>query len=109
MSILFDQDAAAAKFSDAIKTGLAEAQAAGIAAEDHLPGVLIPLIHQTLLEASTDVSGAIAPLLPRIDALNSTLALALAESTRWRTIFERLALIFERLNLSPSTIPKQGG
>ena len=103
MSILFDQNATAAKFSDAIKAGMAEAQAGGIAIEDHLPGVLIPLIHQTLLEASSDVSGALKPLLEAVADLqitiNASVGVLASESAAWRAIFQRF-------DLSPPEAPK---
>ena len=48
--------------------------------------------------ASTEL---LVPLMERIDALNSTLTAAIAESAQWRTTVSQCFAIIERLNLSP--------
>ena len=86
------------KLSATIKTALADAQERGLALEDHQTALLHDLLHGALLEASSDVTAVLAPVLERIDALNSTLSAAIAESAHWRAIIERL-------NLSAPIVP----
>jgi hypothetical protein len=87
------------KLSATIATALADAQARGVALEDHQAALLHDLLHGALLEASTDLQADLKPVL-------EAQAQWLAESTRWRTVFERLILIAERFNLSPPETPK---
>jgi hypothetical protein len=75
-----------------IKTALADAQGRGVTLEDHEAALLHDQLHGALLEASNDVSGVLAPVLDRIDALNSTVAALIAESAHWREIVQRFNL-----------------
>jgi hypothetical protein len=89
------------ELSALIKQASTEAQASGLAIEDHLAPLLRDLLHGALTEAATDVSVALKPALealaPAVVALNAiaaALAVAMRESAAWRAIIERF-------NLSP--------
>ena len=99
MSILFDQDAVAAKLSGVIKEDIAGAQVAGIAISEKDAALLHDLIHGALTEASTDVSGVLAPVLAAIVELNTSIGRIVTESGAWRAIFQRF-------NFSPPETPK---
>ena len=86
------------KLSATIATALADAQARGVALEDHEATLLHDLLHGALLEAFTDVSGALAPVLGRLDALNSTITAAIGESASWRAEIGALIVLLQRLD-----------
>jgi hypothetical protein len=73
-----------------IKQAATEAQASGLAIEDHLAPLLHDLLHGALLEASTDVSGVLAPALAAIVDLNAGIADIVTESGAWRRLISRL-------------------
>jgi hypothetical protein len=78
------------KLSATIAAALADAQARGVALEDHAAAAIHDILHGALLEASTDVSGVLAPALAAIVALNASIADIMTESGAWRRLVSRL-------------------
>lgn len=73
-----------------IKQASIEAQASGGALEDHLAALLHDLMHQSLTEATSDVAGALAPVLAELERLRSESALWRAESVGFRTTIRQI-------------------
>jgi hypothetical protein len=69
-----------------ISDGAAQLLADGLSLEDHLPGVVQAAVDVELAK----VTALVAPLLDRIDAINSTATALIAESAHWRTLIGRL-------------------
>ena len=86
------------KLSATIATALADAQNRGVVLEDHASAAIHDILHGALLEAFTDVSGALAPVLGRLDALNSTITAAIGESAAWRAEIGALIVLLQRLD-----------
>ena len=89
------------KLSATIAAALADAQARGVALEDHEAAILAATIHAALEEASTDaqalvkaVAQALLPAVSVLSDLQMTLNMAMREALAWRQMFERI-------NLSP--------
>ena len=85
------------KLSATIAAALADAQARGVALEDHQAAILEATIHAALTEASTDLNAVLKPMLealaPAVSVLadlNSTLELFSRESAAWRGLVARL-------------------
>ena len=85
------------KLSATIAAALADAQARGLALEDHEAALLHDLLHGTLTEASTDLNAALKPVLdaltPTVSVLadlNTTLELFSRESAAWRALVARI-------------------
>ena len=78
------------KLSATIAAALADAQARGVALEDHAAAAIHDILHGALTEASTDVSGVLAPALSDIVALNASIADIVTESGAWRRLVSRL-------------------
>jgi hypothetical protein len=87
------------KASEAAKQAIAELQVAGMAITDEEAKDLHDAIHGALLEASSDVTAVLAPVLTAISELNATAIRILTESGEWRNIIQRF-------NLSPPGVPK---
>jgi hypothetical protein len=78
------------KLSATIAAALADAQARGVALEDHAAAAIHDILHGALTEASTDVSGVLAPALAAIVDLNASIADIVTESGAWRRLVSRL-------------------
>lgn len=75
-----------------IKDGIAQAQAAGLALEDHLPSIVQAAVDAELAKVEKVIESALSPLLARIDAANATLTAAVAEAEHWRALFASLPI-----------------
>ena len=91
MGLLFDQKDAAAQLDAVIKSALADAQARGVALEDHEAEVLTSVLHVALLEVLSDVSGALAPAVAAIEKIA-------VESAAWRAEIGALIVLLQRLD-----------
>jgi hypothetical protein len=69
-----------------ISDGIAQLLADGLSLEGHLPGVVQAAVDAEL----TKVTVVLAPILDRIDTLNSTVTALIAESAHWRGDVERI-------------------
>ena len=78
------------KLSATIKTALADAQERGLALEDHQTALLHDLLHGALLEASSDVTAVLSPVLAAVADLNATAIRISVESGAWREVVQRL-------------------
>ena len=94
------------KLAATIAAALADAQARGVALEDHEAAILATAIHAALAEASTDAQAIIGALEKALDPtlsvladLQMTLNMISREAFAWRQMFERI-------NLSPPETPK---
>ena len=85
------------KLSATIAAALADAQARGVALEDHSAAAIHDILHGALTEASTDLNAALKPMLEAMASavsvladLNTTLELFSRESAAWRALVARL-------------------
>jgi hypothetical protein len=61
-----------------------------VALEDHEAQLLHDLMHQALTEATSDVAGALAPVLAELERLRSESALWRAESVGFRATIRQI-------------------
>jgi len=85
-----------------IEDGIAKAQASGLVLEDHIPAIVDAAVDAELAKLKDILEGVILPVLAGFADLNKTFAQVISEYVAWGDIFRGL-------NLSPQTIPKQGG
>jgi hypothetical protein len=85
---VIDNNALAKNIAD----GITQLQSAGLTLEDHLPGVIQAAVDTELAKLTSSVNDIVATAMKTVEDLKATLDNAVAESTAWRAIIQRINL-----------------